>query len=190
MTPARVTFRFGVETHAFSLPAMLALAFLVGIIGGVYGIGGGAMIAPFCVAWFGLPIHAVAGAALAATFLTSVAGVVFYSLLPAPAGLATHPDWLLGLLFGAGGMFGYLLRRAPATLRAAGGVEVTARRYDCITGGAVPGSLHDGAPVMKVSPYVYLRSLGRFSIIVDNAKDSIALMNTLATRKRNGARLT
>jgi len=109
MTPARVTFRFGAETHTFNLPAMLALAFLVGIIGGVYGIGGGAIIAPFCVAWFGLPVHAVAGAALAATFLTSVAGVVLYSLLPAPVGLATHPDWLLGLLFGAGGMFGMYL---------------------------------------------------------------------------------
>lgn len=106
VTPARVTFRFGAETHAFSLPAMLMLAFLVGIIGGVYGIGGGAIIAPFCIAWFGLPVHAVAGAALAATFLTSIAGVVFYSLLPAPPGLATHPDWLLGLLFGVGGMFG------------------------------------------------------------------------------------
>lgn len=109
VTPARVTFRFGAETHAFSLPAMLALAFLVGIIGGVYGIGGGAIIAPFCVVWFGLPVHAVAGAALAATFLTSVAGVALYSLLPAPPGLATHPDWLLGLLFGAGGMFGMYL---------------------------------------------------------------------------------
>jgi uncharacterized membrane protein YfcA len=109
VTPARVTFRFGAETHAFSLPAMLALAFLVGIIGGVYGIGGGAIIAPFCVAWFSLPVHAVAGASLAATFLTSVAGVVLYSLLPAPAGLATHPDWPLGLLFGVGGMFGMYL---------------------------------------------------------------------------------
>jgi uncharacterized membrane protein YfcA len=109
VTPARVIFRFGAETHAFSLPAMLALAFLVGIIGGVYGIGGGAIIAPFCIAWFGLPVHAVAGAALAATFLTSIAGVALYSLLPAPPGLATHPDWLLGLLFGAGGMFGMYL---------------------------------------------------------------------------------
>jgi uncharacterized membrane protein YfcA len=82
------------------------------------------------VAWFGLPVHAVAGAALAATFLTSVAGVVLYSLLPAPAGLATHPDWLLGLLFGAGGMFGMyfgarLQRHVPqAALRLLLGVMI------------------------------------------------------------------
>lgn len=120
VTPARVTFRFGDEIHTFSLPAMLTLAFLVGIIGGVYGIGGGAIIAPFCIAWFSLPVHAVAGAALAATFLTSIAGVALYSLLPAPLGLATHPDWLLGLLFGVGGMLGMYLgarlqRHVPQT---------------------------------------------------------------------------
>jgi len=106
VTPARVTFRFGAETHAFNLPAMLVLAFLVGIVGGVYGIGGGAIIAPFCIAFFRLPVHAIAGATLAATFLTSIAGVAFYNLLPAPPGLATHPDWLLGVLFGVGGALG------------------------------------------------------------------------------------
>lgn len=109
VTPARVSFRFGDETHSFSLPAMLTLAFVVGIIGGVYGIGGGAIIAPFCIAWLGLPLHTVAGATLAATFLTSIAGVALYSLLPAPPGLATHPDWLLGLLFGGGGVLGMYL---------------------------------------------------------------------------------
>ncbi|TAM46244.1 MAG: sulfite exporter TauE/SafE family protein [Gammaproteobacteria bacterium] len=106
VTPARVTFRFGAETHAFNLPAMLVLAFLVGIVGGVYGIGGGAIIAPFCIAFFRLPVHAIAGATLAATFLTSIAGVAFYNFLPAPPGLATHPDWLLGVLFGVGGALG------------------------------------------------------------------------------------
>jgi uncharacterized membrane protein YfcA len=112
VTPARVTFRFGAETYAFNLPAMLALAFLVGIVGGIYGIGGGAIIAPFCIAYFKLPVHAVAGAALAATFLTSVAGVAWYSLLPAPAGVATHPDWFLGGLFGLGGLAGMYLGAA------------------------------------------------------------------------------
>jgi hypothetical protein len=106
VTLARVTFAFGADIYSFSLPAMATLAFVVGIIGGIYGIGGGSIIAPFCVAFFGLPVYTVAGAALAATFVTSVAGVAWYSLLPAPPGLATHPDWLLGILFGAGGAIG------------------------------------------------------------------------------------
>jgi hypothetical protein len=83
---------------------MFALAFFVGVIGGTYGIGGGAIIAPFCVAVFNLPIYTVAGAALMGTFLTSIAGVVFYSLIPAQVTCA--PDWLLGFLFGVGGFAG------------------------------------------------------------------------------------
>lgn len=108
-TLARVRFSFREETFAFSVPGMFALALAVGVVGGTYGIGGGAIIAPFCVALFGLPVHAVAGAALAGTLFTSVAGVALYGLLPAPAGLATHPDWALGLLFGAGGFAGMYL---------------------------------------------------------------------------------
>ncbi len=54
-------------------------------------------------------MYTVAGAALAATLLTSVFGVLFYMLLPAPAGVPTHPDWALGLLFGLGGLAGMYL---------------------------------------------------------------------------------
>ncbi|WP_077278879.1 sulfite exporter TauE/SafE family protein [Thioalkalivibrio denitrificans] len=106
IAPSRITFTFGADTYSFSLPGMALLAFSVGIIGGIYGIGGGAIIAPFCVAIFGLPVYTVAGAALAATFITSIAGVLLYSLLPAPPGVVTRPDWLLGVLFGIGGALG------------------------------------------------------------------------------------
>jgi hypothetical protein len=103
---SRVEYEFWGQRFSFSTPGMLVLAFIVGIIGGTYGIGGGAIIAPFCVAVFHLPVYTVAGAALLGTFLTSVAGVVFYSVIPAKAGLSTAPDWLLGFLFGVGGFAG------------------------------------------------------------------------------------
>lgn len=105
----RVEYDFWGETFSFSTMSMLLLAFAVGIVGGIYGIGGGAIIAPFCVAIFGLPVYTVAGAALAGTLVTSVAGVILYSVLPAPLGLPTHPDWALGLLFGLGGIAGMYL---------------------------------------------------------------------------------
>jgi hypothetical protein len=103
---AKASFSFGEQVFSFSVPAMFLLALAVGVIGGTYGIGGGAIIAPFCVALFGLPVHAIAGAAIAGTLFTSVVGVVLYSLLPAPAGMVTQPDWALGLLFGLGGFAG------------------------------------------------------------------------------------
>ena len=109
----RVEYEFWGERFSFSTPAMCLLAFFVGVIGGTYGIGGGAIIAPFCVAVFHLPVYTVAGAALLGTFLTSIAGVFFYSVIPAQQGMATAPDWFLGFLFGVGGFMGmYLGARA------------------------------------------------------------------------------
>jgi uncharacterized protein len=102
----RVEYEFWGQRFSFSNPGMFALAFVVGIIGGIYGIGGGAIIAPFCVAVFHLPVYTVAGAALMGTFLTSIAGVFFYGMTSAMGGLSTAPDWLLGSLFGFGGFFG------------------------------------------------------------------------------------
>jgi uncharacterized protein len=105
----RIEYEFWGERFSYSTIAMFFLSFAVGIIGGTYGIGGGAIIAPFCVAVFHLPVYTIAGAALMGTLITSVAGVVFYSIIPAKAGLATSPDWLLGFLFGAGGFIGIYL---------------------------------------------------------------------------------
>jgi uncharacterized membrane protein YfcA len=108
----RMEFRLGEHDYGFSVPAMLALAFVVGIIGGTYGIGGGAIMAPFCIAIFRLPIAVVAGAALSGTFATSVIGVLVYSVLPLPSGGYAAPDWALGSLFGLGGLAGMYLGAA------------------------------------------------------------------------------
>ncbi|MCK7494210.1 MAG: hypothetical protein MZW92_25615 [Comamonadaceae bacterium] len=54
------------------------------------------------------------------TFITSIAGVFFYSVIPAKAGMATSPDRLLGFLFGIGGTVGiYLVRPLPEVHTAA-----------------------------------------------------------------------
>ena len=103
---SRVEYEFWGERFSFSTPGIFLLASVVGVIGGTYGIGGGAIIAPFCVAVFRLPVYTVAGAALLGTFLTSIAGVFFYSVIPAHAGMSTAPDWHLGVLFGIGGFLG------------------------------------------------------------------------------------
>lgn len=89
---------------------IFALSLLVGIVGGTYGIGGGAIIAPFFVTFFGLPVYTVAGASLMGTFVTSVAGVAFYhAIAPFYPSMSIAPDWLLGILFGLGGMAGMYL---------------------------------------------------------------------------------
>ncbi|HBT96724.1 MAG TPA: hypothetical protein DEB25_03330 [Desulfobulbaceae bacterium] len=103
----RISYAFQGETHTCPTMGIFILSFIVGIIGGTYGIGGGAIIAPFFVAWFRLPIHTISGATLMGTLLTSVAGVLFYMLIaPFFPEQSVVPDWQLGLLFGIGGMAG------------------------------------------------------------------------------------
>jgi len=101
-------FNFKGATYSFATAKLLGLALAVGIIGGVYGIGGGSIIAPFLITFFRLPVYAIAGAVLLGTFVSSLAGVTFYSLIPINGAVAT-PDWLLGILFGAGGLGGMYL---------------------------------------------------------------------------------
>jgi uncharacterized membrane protein YfcA len=101
-------FNFKGATYSFATAKLLGLALAVGIIGGVYGIGGGSIIAPFLITFFGLPVYAIAGAVLLGTFVSSLAGVTFYSLIPINGAVAA-PDWLLGILFGAGGLMGMYL---------------------------------------------------------------------------------
>ncbi len=106
-TLKRISYEFYGEVFDFSVSGILALSIIVGIIGGAYGIGGGAIVAPFFVAFFGLPVYTIAGATLMGTFITSVAGVAFYqALAPIYPNLAIAPDWQLGILFGIGGAAG------------------------------------------------------------------------------------
>jgi uncharacterized membrane protein YfcA len=106
----QVSYEFLGETFTFNVPAIFCLALVVGLIGGTYGIGGGAIIAPFLAAIFQLPIYTIAGAALMGTFLTSVAGVgIYYCLAPFCPGQVVAPDLALGVLFGLGGFFGIYL---------------------------------------------------------------------------------
>lgn len=106
----RFGYTFQGESYDVSVVGIFILCFIVGIVGGIYGIGGGAIIAPFLVTFFGLPVYTVAGAALMGTFVTSVAGVAFYSALaPFYPQVSVAPDWILGILFGVGGMGGMYL---------------------------------------------------------------------------------
>ena len=106
-TLTRIQYDFYGQTFTIPTLGVMALSLVVGMVGGVYGIGGGAIIAPFFVSVFGLPVYTVAGAALMGTFVTSVAGVVFYQIIaPWYPGMSVAPDWLLGFLFGVGGFAG------------------------------------------------------------------------------------
>ena len=99
------TLKFIYSKQTFELNSFFItlLAFFIGVIGGIYGIGGGALISPILLAFFRIPPYVFAGATLAGTCITSAVGVIIFTLG------GHQPDWLLGLFFGIGGALGLSL---------------------------------------------------------------------------------
>jgi uncharacterized membrane protein YfcA len=105
----RIEYEFQGEIFSFNPVMLVMLSLAVGLVGGIYGIGGGAVLAPFLVSVLELPVYTVAGAALFGTLVSSLAGVGSFELLSyasMSAQTPVRPDWLLGSLFGVGGLFG------------------------------------------------------------------------------------
>jgi uncharacterized membrane protein YfcA len=84
---------------------LLAAAVVTGCIGGIYGIGGGSILAPLLIAT-GRPPAQVAPAALGSTFVTSVAGVLTFAILSVHQHGPVAPDWPAGIALGVGGLAG------------------------------------------------------------------------------------
>lgn len=105
----RFGYVFNGEGYAATTLLIATFSMVVGIIGGAYGIGGGAIMAPLLVAMFRLPVHTIAGATLLGTFVSSLAGVASYTIIASMysgGNLPISPDWMLGGMFGLGGAVG------------------------------------------------------------------------------------
>ncbi|HYO38317.1 MAG TPA: sulfite exporter TauE/SafE family protein [Nocardioidaceae bacterium] len=81
------------------------LAFAIGIVGGIYGIGGGSVLGPILVGT-GMAVATVAPAALFSTWTTSLVGVATYAIVSLQAPGPVSPDWSLGIATGLGGLAG------------------------------------------------------------------------------------
>jgi uncharacterized protein len=86
-------------------PLLVVTAAVVGCVGGIYGIGGGSILAPILIGT-GRPASQVAPAALGSTFVTSVAGVVTFTILSIGRHGPVAPDWPTGIALGVGGLAG------------------------------------------------------------------------------------
>jgi uncharacterized membrane protein YfcA len=84
---------------------LVSIAAVVGCVGGLYGIGGGSILAPILIG-AGWSPKDVAPATLASTFVTSVAGIITFLILASLHGGSVAPNWGVGLALGAGGIIG------------------------------------------------------------------------------------
>jgi uncharacterized protein len=87
---------------------LVPIAGLVGLVRGIYGIGGGSILAPILIGAGGSP-REVAPATLASTFVTSEVGVATFMVLASVHGGSVAPDWGIGVALGAGGILGSYL---------------------------------------------------------------------------------
>jgi uncharacterized protein len=93
------------RSFRLSSPVLVLIAAVVGCVGGIYGIGGGSILAPILIGAGRLPAQ-VAPAALASTLVTSVAGVVTFTILSAQTHSSVAPNWPTGIALGVGGLLG------------------------------------------------------------------------------------
>jgi uncharacterized membrane protein YfcA len=93
------------RARALPVPVLVTLAAAVGCVGGIYGIGGGSILAPILIGTGRQPAE-VAPAALASTFVTSVVGVVTFVILSTSHDSSVSPDWPTGIALGLGGLAG------------------------------------------------------------------------------------
>ena len=100
-------------------PVLVVLACLTGCAGGIYGIGGGSILSPILIG-SGRPAAEVAPATLASTFVTSLGGVITFTILSISQG-PVAPNWPTGIALGLGGIIGgytgaRMQSRLPETL--------------------------------------------------------------------------
>ncbi|MDP8229433.1 MAG: sulfite exporter TauE/SafE family protein [Candidatus Electryoneaceae bacterium] len=105
----RLEYRFNDVQYGINVPVVWGITLVIGVISGASGIGGGSLISAILVGLYRLPVYTTAGACILTTFITSLIGVIGYTFLSSffnKSGMATSPDWLLGLFFGVGGFIG------------------------------------------------------------------------------------
>lgn len=96
----------------------LSLGLLAGIMSGLFGIGGGAVLVPLLVLWVKMPQHRAHATSLAAIILTAASGTVRYAISDSvnySAALGISAGAVAGAFFGAALMH----RLSPTRLRQA-----------------------------------------------------------------------
>lgn len=114
------------------LPGVVLLGFAVGVLTGLFGVGGGFLLTPALKALLGVPYPVAVGTDLVQIFLTGTVSAYRH-------GRAGNVEWRLGLVLGAGGVAGAELGvRIQNALASIGEVGVSGSRVtllDLVLGG-------------------------------------------------------
>jgi uncharacterized protein len=95
------------QTQTFNVPLMVLIGFVVGVVASALGVGGGFMLVPIMVTFFGLPMYVLVAATIPFVIVLSITGLIAYTVtLPLLTGISTPPDWSFGLFVASGAILG------------------------------------------------------------------------------------
>ncbi|MHB1359400.1 MAG: sulfite exporter TauE/SafE family protein [Rhodocyclaceae bacterium] len=94
------------EEQTLSVPLLFVIGFLVGIASSTLGAGGGFLLVPIMVSFFGLPMYVLVAASIPFVIVLSVTGLITYLALPLFTGTIATPDWGFGLFIASGAILG------------------------------------------------------------------------------------
>lgn len=102
-----ITIGYWGQQQSFNVVTLFLIGFIVGIIASTLGVGGGFMLVPILVSFFGLPIYVLVAISIPFVILLSIMGLISYTItLPALTGQSASPDWAFGLFTASGAIFG------------------------------------------------------------------------------------
>lgn len=102
-----IEIRWGAEVRRYSNIALFLTGLAVGILASALGVGGGFLLVPIFAVFYRLPLYIMVAATIPFVITLSFTGIFAYVVvLPLLGGTAITPEWSLGLLAAAGGLFG------------------------------------------------------------------------------------
>lgn len=95
------------EEQSFSVPVMLMIGIGVGVVSSALGVGGGFILVPILVSFYGLPLYVMVAATIPFVITLSLTGLLAYTItMPMLTGMSSSPDWSFGLFVASGAIFG------------------------------------------------------------------------------------
>ncbi len=95
------------QQWSLSVPGLVALGLVVGLVASTFGVGGGFLMTPLLVTLFKLPMYVIVAATIPFVMLQSIVGLFSYMVVvPAFTGHYEPPEWAFGFLAAAPAVFG------------------------------------------------------------------------------------
>ena len=98
---------FGGERRAMSVPGLVGLGALVGVVGTALGVGGGFLLVPILAEVYRLPMRVIVAASIPFVIVLSAAGLFSFNVtLPLLTGQSVPTEWAWGFFTGGAALLG------------------------------------------------------------------------------------